>query len=275
MFKNELLIEFKRAIYNKKFWCCIMLAITLALLHYFQVVYPEFKTNNREIYAKNLYPVSTFEIWMGARGGLQSTIYYLMIPVLAILPYASSLFEDIKTGYIQNIIIRTSRKNFFLSKLIVSILVGGTLAVLPMVLNLYLTAMTVPSIKPEVTQKIFPAINMNCMFNELFYSRPYLYVGIYCLIIFAFASIFVVFCLMLAFYANNYIEVIIFHFLVYIFLDFVFEFLGKSNFSPRQIMRIDQDVEISGIITGIELIFCGTTLLMFYIRKVKNYEATI
>lgn len=63
--------------------------------------------------------------------------HYLPIlgPVIAILPYSCSIFEDRKSSYINNIVIRTSPQSYLLSQISITILLGGLVFAVPLLIQ--------------------------------------------------------------------------------------------------------------------------------------------
>ena len=95
--------------------------------------------------------------------------------IIAIFPYAGSLYQDIKSGYVKIIFTKVSKKKYFVSKIIAAFLSGGTAVVIPLILNLFLTALFVPALRPDASTMMF-SINDGSMFSDIYYSKPFVYI---------------------------------------------------------------------------------------------------
>ena len=99
-------IELHRAFINWTFGVSIAIGCTIAISHLWFQVIPSICNLDNYLLGKGEYPVSVFNKWIGGEGiSLQSALYNMLLPCLAILPYGDSLFCDKKSGYIKNILI--------------------------------------------------------------------------------------------------------------------------------------------------------------------------
>lgn len=57
--------------------------------------------------------------------GISSDAMYLALPVLCTLPYASSFLEEVRSGFIKELLLRTTRWNYLAGKIAGCILSGG------------------------------------------------------------------------------------------------------------------------------------------------------
>jgi len=64
--------------------------------------------------AKGEYPLSLYNMWIGGQLGiLQDSLYFFILPLLTVLPYADSLYTDKMSGYERNVLIRTSKLHYW------------------------------------------------------------------------------------------------------------------------------------------------------------------
>ena len=172
-------------------------------------------------------PQNVYVSWIGASSYMmQSYWYFLIFPLLAVIPFAGTFYDDLKSGYMKNVLLRCSRKEYFMGKGIAVFLSGGMSVTIPLVLNFILTAMFRPLILPDPYIAIGPLTAE--IGSELYYLHPMVYTMIYLLFDFFVGGIFAlsasVFC-----YKANYkfvallIPYIIFYFL-YCFIIFYFYF---------------------------------------------------
>ena len=265
-------IELHRAFINWTFGVSIAIGCTIAISHLWFQVIPSICNLDNYLLGKGEYPVSVFNKWIGGEGiSLQSALYNMLLPCLAILPYGDSLFCDKKSGYIKNILIKTSKKKFFLSKMISAFLSGAVACTVPLLLNLVLSAACLPSIIPESSSMTFPLFERS-MFSNLFYKYPYRYIFIYLTIIFVFSGLFSCLALGLSYYVEKKYEIYIIPLIVYMLIDFVAGCIGFDCLSPKSYLRIDQPVPASFEIILIEYLVGMGLFICIYCYKGKKDE---
>ena len=181
------------------------------------------------------------------------------------------MFCDKKSGYIKNILIKTSKKKFFLSKMISAFLSGAVACTVPLLLNLVLSAACLPSIIPESSSMTFPLFERS-MFSNLFYKYPYRYIFIYLTIIFVFSGLFSCLALGLSYYVEKKYEIYIIPLIVYMLIDFVAGCIGFDCLSPKSYLRIDQPVPASFEIILIEYLVGMGLFICIYCYKGKKDE---
>lgn len=109
-------------------------------------------------------------------------MFYILLPVLACLPYGGSLYTDIKTGYDKNICVKTSRTNYFISKCISVFLSGFAGVAIPLLLNLYAVAGLFPDYHTERLTAMSIGLIDRCMFVSVYNFDPALYCLLFILI---------------------------------------------------------------------------------------------
>lgn len=109
-------------------------------------------------------------------------MFYLLLPVLACLPYGGSLYTDIKTGYDKNICVKTSRLNYAFAKSVSVFLSGFVSVCLPLVMNLFIAAGIYSNYKPERLKGISIPLSDIYLFAEIFDKHPAIYCLVYILI---------------------------------------------------------------------------------------------
>ena len=81
--------------------------------------------------------------------------------------------RDRKSGYIKNIYTRVSKRRYLMSKYLAVFLCGGLAVVLPLVVNLGVTAVILPSHLPEIVTSVY-TIDATAVLGDLFITQPYL-----------------------------------------------------------------------------------------------------
>lgn len=211
------------------------------------------------------------EIWMpvdGVSGKFYNT-WLTILPVLCALPYATTYFSDRKKGLINQLITRMGKTNYYLSKLIVSFISGGTVAVIPLIVNLMLCMCFLPWGMPLVSSHNY-VVTEGAIFFELFYTYPALYVVMYLLITFVLFGLLNALCVILAHIIENKFALLMSTFILYYgehsligFTTGKFEFSLLSN---ARIFFIRQDKAWILCVTLLMLVLINL-LILLRVRK--------
>lgn len=113
-------------------------------------------------------------------------MFYILLPVLACLPYGGSLYTDIKTGYDKNICVKTSRLNYAFAKSVSVFLSGFASVCLPLAMNLFIAAGMYPNYIPERLKATSIPLSDIYIFASIFDKHP----AVYCLIFILIDSLF-------------------------------------------------------------------------------------
>ena len=237
--KQILKTELKRAFTGKMFFISLGLGIILAALHFiFEVIGTLPYMDAYFQYQKPMTGIDFFfSSWLGGHSlDVCSYIFFFILPVLAVLPYADTFFTDIKSGFAKNLLLRVKRRHYFFAKYIAAFLAGGAAVVIPLLLNLLSAAMVLPAILPQATSDNH-AIGIFSMWHGLYYTHPFVYQFLYMGLDFLFAGIFAAAALTVTRLAQNRIVTLLSPFILYIFLSAVFDFLGVYNWAPMEFLR--------------------------------------
>ena len=110
-----------------------------------------------DIYGEQIgYPIGgyfdcggVFDCWLGAGTAFaQAYWYYLVMPLIAAFSYAGTIFDDKKNGYIKQVCIRSTRRQYYLTKSLVVFFAGGFSCVSPFIVNFGIIAMKYPILYP-------------------------------------------------------------------------------------------------------------------------------
>ncbi len=265
-------LELKRAFFNKNYLVALAIGVIVAVTHFATQVIPQVGSLNNYMLGKGEYPLSVFNTWIGGESWSSfALLFNTLIPIICTIPFVDSFYMDNKTGYTKNLLIREKQQNYFISKFISVFVSSGTVAVIPLLLNLFLTATVMPALIPDASAMTF-SLNASCMLSELFYTHPFLYILIYMIIIFMYAGLLSIIGLVVSFLAENRIFVTLFPFMFYILTDYILEFIGASGYSIRYMLRIDQPKAVSGDKLILVYVILMSILIAIYHIKAKNYE---
>lgn len=267
MFKL-LKIELSRALKSKLFLIAILIGCVISISHFIQYVIPGAAINYSGADMKGGAPISAISRWIGGTGyALHTFLYYLIAPIIACIPFADSFFIDKNTGYIKNIFTRTKKSHYYISKYISTFISGGLAVITPLLLNLYLTAMVLPSITPEVSAREYPIFDLS-MWSGLFYTHPYIYTLLYLLIDFVFFGLIATIGLTVSHTIENRFAVLLAPFLYYILISFIFNTTNLDIFDPLQFLipaQVFFGFKFSIIL--LEAIFLAVITFGFFIFK--------
>ncbi|MFG6325287.1 MAG: hypothetical protein K1W00_00400 [Lachnospiraceae bacterium] len=252
-------LEFYRAFHNIWYVGALLAATAIALVQFFAMVMP--KTVAIGSGDSIDYPHSVFNSsLMFCLGSFYDEIFYLSIILLATVPYAASYYMDVKEGYIKNISTRMDTTGYLMGKYLAVFVSAGSICAIPLILNTYLTAMVLPSLKPEIATAVFPVIK-GSFAQELFYTYPYLYTLLYIVIDFIMAGLYGCLALVISKIVNNRYIVMFFPFVVYLVFRTVITYTPLEQLSPYYIMDPQQFGTIEEapyIISGMAALFLIT-----------------
>lgn len=270
--KQMITIELKRALLSGKMCCALALGVAISLWHFIQEVCPvlQAQTDFISLEDATMGPISVFYVWIGGNShNVQQYIFYLLFPIIAMLPFAMSYFEDKKCGVLKNIVIRSDKKQYLGAKYIAVFISAGIAIVIPLLVNLLLTAAIVPSISPNIATFRY-AIDGGSMWWRVFYTHPYVYLVLYLGINFLFAGCIAGTALIVATFTEHKFIVAISPFVVYIFLYAFFSVIEKENWEPLYFLNPSYSYSNIAIILTEMAILMIATLISYFRGEQKN-----
>ena len=226
--------EIKRAFNTIGMKLALLVGCALSIWHVITVIMPISEGQNYELSANaidDLYvPISLYSTWMGNElFPIQSYIFYLILPLLAVLPFGSSFFEDIKSGYIINVCTRVEKKIYFKAKYLAVFLSGGVAVVAPLLLNLVLSSMFMPAFIPD--NGTVGTISPTTMAYEVFFTHPLIYVLMLIVIDFIFAGVIATLVLSYTYFTEHRFGVMIVPFVFYFFIYSLTNLINRTEYS--------------------------------------------
>lgn len=247
--KSLLKTELRKAVINKYFIISLTAGVLFVLisLHFALTTYAGFE-EAIQWYAKTgdvKYRVvethSLYNLWIGGEfNSMGYALFFMLFPVLCMLPYGWSFFEDRKTGYDRVIIHRSGRKNYFLAKLIATFTSGGLVVLIPLALSLLLTALFIPAVKPNVVYDLYFQFQHGNFLSEIVYQHPLIVALIYLLIDFVFGGLFACLSITASFFLKSSTAVLVVPYIVTLCFDSAQMFLAYMStvsISPIKILH--------------------------------------
>lgn len=272
--KRMIRSECSRAFTSKGFFLSVGIGFVITLVYFFHYVLPVdlgAMVNGYGGKTDPEYPGILYNLWFGGRYAcLEKQLFFLILPLLAALPFADSYFHDLRGGYLYNVCLRTDKKHYFAAKYLAVFLSGGTAVTLPLLANFLLCSMFLPSMKPEVTNA---HILVYSSFPHLFFSYPVLYVLLYLAIIFVFSGLLACFGLYATRHLGYAFLVLLAPFAVYLFISSGLNLIGGMELHAWQPIKFldpafERDAKLSILIEGVLLL--AVTVVGFVIRQPRR-----
>lgn len=197
--QSMLKLEVKKAFKNKFFWIAITIGCLITLLSfipnvssYYQDVEKakQYLINSKDISEPYTYVRTLFNKWIGGEPfSIGTAIYFFVFPLLVALPYGWSYSEEKQNGYRRMMISRVGKKEYYIGKYVAVFLSGGIAMILPLLVNLWMIAMCIPVVLPDVTASMFYGVFGSSFLSEVFYTAPHIYILAYLLIDFIYGGL--------------------------------------------------------------------------------------
>lgn len=177
------------------------------------------------------YPFNVYTSWMGGSDSKYAAVFFLILPLLAVMPFAASFYQDNRAHYINFICTRTTQKSYFCAKFISVFVTGGVAAVAPLALNFGLCAAVLPCVLPQTASGV-NLYQPRSTFSTLYFSRPLLFTLLSVGLIFLFAGTLAVSALYVAFYARKVYTVLLYPFILCLVVMSGADLLNAASWQP-------------------------------------------
>ncbi|MBP3620290.1 MAG: ABC transporter permease [Lachnospiraceae bacterium] len=242
--------EFQKLLRYKGIYIALIIGTLIVLgdiYYYYSEIYVRFWEYYNMGYEKNigmLQPPVLMESWIGHNlSSVYSEMFYVLLPFIAVLPFGVTYYEEIKSGYMKNVVIRVSRRKYVLAKYIVTFVSGGFVCMFPTLLSAWIASLYLPNIPLNPTAMVSNVSNMSFL-SEIFYSKPLLYILIYSFIAFLFGGIFATMSIGISHLCDNRFFVYFFPFLLSICTEYIFNSTSLMQYTPNIVVDPNQRVFI-------------------------------
>lgn len=282
--KNILRIEINKLLHTKRFWICLGIGIVIASFNtiYMLSAYQEFVKEKLEfiqMYGNGVNPIlessTLYNGWLGNEAfTLSFSVYYFIFPLLVVVPYGTSLYGELKSGYIKNIIVRMNKRVYWKAKYITAFLSGGLVMTVPLLFNILLDAMILPALKPDSVYPYYAMLETGFL-SDMYSEHPLIFNGIYFLLAFCFCGLLATMSYLCNFFAKNKLINLVLPFGVIMLLHYVSSFISsKYDWSPLYCIHATPvRYQNSGYVL---LVYLGSmillTLVVGIIKGRKTYE---
>lgn len=263
-------MELKRAFNNKWFLIAAIIQICIVIFHVVLYVIPD--KNQIGMLLSHYYtnPLDidgipgVFSEWIAMNTNGAKEILFVTLPIVAAIPYGASLYLDEKNKYVNNIAIRTNKKNFYISKMATLFISGGVIAVIPMVLSLVINLCVFPVDVPQACTAMY-LMSKNVVLSDLFYSHPLIYTMIYILWVFLLVGLLSCSCFVATYVMENRFVIIIIPFIIYFVtyvagslfgsrMAYIWEYIQLNKFESVKLWQVVFQIILLAVIEGVSLI---------------------
>ncbi len=271
--KKVFQIEVRRAYTGRGFWLALSIGIAIALMQFWTVILPaaaELPVRVLHGTAGMEYPGVLYGVWLGTYSRCAETrLYFLILPLLAAMPFADSYFMDVKGGYIRNVYTRCKRSDYAVAKYIAVFLSAGTVTTIPLAVSFLLSTLVLPIMAPEVSSLSGIMYNYSS-FAWMYYHFPLLYVLFYLLIIFVFSGLFASFAFIASRHVGYSFLVLLAPAVLYILFSMLFTIFDMKAWQPMEIVApyFSGDARLSLLVYGIGLLV--VTVFGFIPKEIKD-----
>jgi len=262
-------IELKRAFCNRLFLISLLIGCVIATAQFVFVVCDCIQ------YVKIVpghYMLSVFNQSICFMPSFWTNLFFMIFPILAALPFADSFFTDRKSGYIKNIFTRTNKNHYYISKYIAVFLSGGLVVIIPLILNLYLTALVIPSVIPDVASQGFSLSGCGAIGASVFYTHPYIYFFVYTALIFVTAGLLATIALAFSNIIKFKYIIVLTPFLIFLLSSFASDFFNNYGLDIANWISPGNGITTNFLIVLCELIIIFVFVILFYFIKGGNDE---
>lgn len=233
---NVIKIELKRAIINKKFVLVVLIGCIMSMIAFVDTNGFKIATNwynymqgddRATMIINKINEVDTpLEIWMPRYGSSSAfyNIWIVILPILAVIPYATEYLKEKKSGLINQFMVRMTKKKYYISRYAATFISAGLVAVIPLIFNLMIVMCFLPWGVPIRSTGLYPVVSGN-VFESVFYSYPAVYVLIYLIYTFVEFGMLSCICLTCVYIEDNWFAVSLTPFILY-FSEHVFLTIG-------------------------------------------------
>lgn len=260
--------------YKNKFLWVGMLITFFIMVGELSFSYTQFYNMNKvaELYENGKhYPFVLSRFWIGGDlASVYNKIYYLLLPIFAVLPFSVTYYIEMCTGYIKNICTRIKKKHYIFAKYIVAFIGGGLGVSIPLLFNLWTSALYSVNYPQAVALMITPIGNKS-LFADIFFEKPLLYIFIYIGIAFVYGGIFSVMSMAVVYLCKNIFVYVTFPFIMnmsayYILLNTsAIKFVPIAFINPLQMICDSNGCAI--LIVFFLMLIISIAAMIYHIKK--------
>lgn len=281
-------LELKKAFSNPWFFLSLALLLLCALMStaysidsYQNILrngFPHYFENGKMTVNEYYATWNCYQKWIGSElVSLASTLFFTLLPVCAVLPYASAFHQERKAGYLRVVVPQCGRKPYFIAKTLAVFLTGAVVVILPLVVNFLAVSAFVPATAPQVNYSFYNYVLFGDLWADLFFDQPLLYVLLYILLDGLFGGLLALFAFALSFLIPNRVVILVLPLLLLLGLDYLstmaagFWSSTPMTISLLDLLRAAHDATAKGWVVALEAgilaVFSGAIIWLRGVRS--------
>lgn len=158
-----------------------------------------------------------------------NSLFYIVFPIIACLPFAGSYYQDVFSGYDKNICARISRKQYMFAKCFAVYVSAFVCSIIPLLGNLFIVAGLYPNSLPEKLDFLSAGIIDCHRFPVLFSKSPLSYCLVFIIIDGFFAGALGLVSVAVTKYCKSQFSAVITPFVIYILTGVIM--VNESGYS--------------------------------------------
>lgn len=265
-------VDLKRAFLSREFSIAILCGFALCIWQFAERL-PVVLFNMKQIYSGNAVydsPDLLYGSWLGAAcGDVQNNYFFLILPLLAVLPVGSNVYQDVQSNYLKQLEIRVERRKVLAAKWLSAFVVGAVTVTLPLALNLimWMSFLPVTGMFSGGSAALMLGISdTNGIAAVLIPRHPMIYTIISLCLTFMMAGLFAALSLLMSFISEYRVIAMTLPFVINLALLTAFKSAGMYEQSPTVFIQPGGMDGIGTITVIITLIFLVVTLLPVLFR---------
>lgn len=207
LLKKRIKVEIQKMLSGRGFWVSTAVVMIFPIADFVQQLHSFYIDHSIQ---------SIFIKWMAMPyDSYASRMFFILYPVLASLPYAWSMAEDLRSGYAAQMLVREKRKDYFWGKMTASFLSGGAVISAALLLNILLLSMMQRATVPRIYYLV-SGVFAGDFCSVIYYTHPVWYTLIWLIISFFWGGAFSMLCCALGFFIRRRIVLVPAMLIVYI-----------------------------------------------------------
>lgn len=264
--KKILREEINRGIKSRGMLLALSIGLAISLSHVVREILPTYRANAMMDFEKTpiIYPFTIGDRWLaGNIMSVESFLYFLVVPILAVLPFGTSYFSDMQSGFLKGIYMRISRKQYMRAKYIAVFLSGGIAVVVPLLANLLFALAMLPNISPATILPYNGLCSAN-LFYGLYITHPLAYIFLFLCLDFLMGGMFACIGLACSYLSDYKIIVAICPFFLQLAVHVVLTMLNQQDFSSVYFMQSGNGITDWRIVLLYFVVGIGVSAAVFF-----------
>lgn len=219
-------MEIKRILKRKSLYVALFVGIVIASLEAFSNNHIKLGFEDFSDFSNGAYN----NLLLYNRGKYMRMLQ-MVFPLIVTIGFADAYLEDVKSGFIKNIITRYDKKKYLINRFLVNFVVSGLIISIPLIVNYMIYASFIPSIEPKIFFSS-PVLEPSDFLPGIFFKWPLLHMFIRIFLLFMYGGTFSSIALASSIYFTNRYVITILPFIFYIGMDVIISMTLSYKYSP-------------------------------------------